>query len=67
MWGQAGISSGLTIGDGATILAQSGVGENVEAGQTFFGTPAGPAKEKMRELFAAKQLPGLIGKLYDKK
>jgi UDP-3-O-[3-hydroxymyristoyl] glucosamine N-acyltransferase len=66
VWGQVGFSSGLTIGDGATILAQSGVGENVAAGKTYFGSPAGDAKEKMRELFAAKQLPGLISKLYDK-
>jgi UDP-3-O-[3-hydroxymyristoyl] glucosamine N-acyltransferase len=66
MWGQAGISSGITIEDGATILAQSGLGENVKTGSTYFGTPAAPAKEKMRELFAAKQLPGLIKKLYDK-
>ena len=66
MWGQVGISSSITIEDGATILAQSGVGENVAAGKTYFGSPAGEAKEKMRELFAAKQLPGLINKLYDK-
>lgn len=65
VWGQAGISSGLSIGDGATILAQSGVGENIPAGKTFFGSPAGDAKEKMREVFAVKQLPDLIGKLYD--
>jgi UDP-3-O-[3-hydroxymyristoyl] glucosamine N-acyltransferase len=67
VWGQVGISSGITIDDGATILAQSGVGENVTAGKTYFGSPAGDVKEKMRELFAAKQLPGLISKLYDKK
>jgi UDP-3-O-[3-hydroxymyristoyl] glucosamine N-acyltransferase len=66
MWGQVGISSGLTIEDGATILAQSGLGENVKAGQTYFGTPAGPVKEKMRETFAIKQLPDLIKKLYEK-
>jgi UDP-3-O-[3-hydroxymyristoyl] glucosamine N-acyltransferase len=66
MWGQVGISSSITIEDGATILAQSGVGENVAAGKTYFGSPAGEAKEKMRELFAAKQLPSLINKLYDK-
>jgi len=66
MWGQVGISSGITIEDGAVILAQSGLGENVSAGQTYFGTPAGKAKEKMRELFATKQLPDLIKKLYDK-
>lgn len=64
VWGQAGISSGLSIGDGATILAQSGVGEDVPPGKTFFGTPAGEARQKMREIFAVKQLPGLIDKLY---
>jgi UDP-3-O-[3-hydroxymyristoyl] glucosamine N-acyltransferase len=66
VWGQVGISSGIVIGDGATILAQSGVGENIAEGQTYFGSPAGDAKEKMREIFAAKQLPGLIHKLYEK-
>lgn len=66
MWGQVGISSGITIEDGATILAQSGLGENVKTGTTYFGTPAAPVKDKMRELFATKQLPRLINKLYDK-
>ena len=65
MWGQVGISSGLTIEDGAVILAQSGLAENVKSGQTYFGTPAGSSKEKMRELFALKQLPDLIKKLYE--
>jgi UDP-3-O-[3-hydroxymyristoyl] glucosamine N-acyltransferase len=66
VWGQVGIGSGVVIGDGATLLAQSGVGVNVPAGKTFYGTPAGEAREKMRELFAGKQLPSLIHKLYDK-
>lgn len=66
MWGQVGVSSDITIGDGAVIQAQSGVGENVPAGKVFFGSPAGDARSKMRELFAAKQLPSLIHKLYDK-
>lgn len=65
-WGQAGVASGLSIGDSATILAQSGVAENVPSGKTFFGYPAGDAKEKMKEIFAAKQLAGLIHKLYEK-
>ncbi len=64
VWGQVGISSAITIGNGATILAQSGVGENVPANRTFFGSPAGEARQKMREVFATKQLPDLIGKLY---
>ncbi|MDI1355504.1 MAG: UDP-3-O-(3-hydroxymyristoyl)glucosamine N-acyltransferase [bacterium] len=65
-WGQVGLSSALNIGDGATILAQSGVGADIPAGKTYFGTPASEAGEKKRELFAAKQLPGLIHKLYGK-
>lgn len=64
MWGQVGISSGLIIGNDVTILAQSGVGENISDGETYFGSPAGPAKEKMREVFAVKQLVKLIHKLY---
>jgi UDP-3-O-[3-hydroxymyristoyl] glucosamine N-acyltransferase len=66
-WGQAGFSSGLKIGEGATILAQSGVAEDVPPGQTYFGTPAGEAREKMREIFAGRQLPSLIHKLYEAK
>jgi UDP-3-O-[3-hydroxymyristoyl] glucosamine N-acyltransferase len=66
LWGQVGISSDITIGDGAVIQAQSGVGENVPAGKVFFGTPANEAKTKLREIFAVKQLPALIHKLYDK-
>lgn len=64
MWGQVGISSGLKIGNDVTILAQSGVGEDIPDGQTYFGSPAAPAKEKMREIFALKQLVKLIHKLY---
>lgn len=66
MWGQVGVSSNITIGDGAVIQAQSGVGTDVPPGKTFFGSPAYEARAKMKEVFAAKQLPGLIHKLYDK-
>ena len=66
MWGQVGISSDIIIGDGAVIQAQSGVGENVPAGKIFFGSPASDARTKMREVFALKQLPSLIHKLYNK-
>ena len=66
MWGQVGVSSDITIGDGAVIQAQSGVGENVPAGKVYFGTPASEARLKLREIFAVKQLPSLIHKLYEK-
>lgn len=56
IFGQVGITQNLTIGDHVSILAQSGVGDDIPEGQTVFGSPAGPAREKMRELFALKQL-----------
>jgi UDP-3-O-[3-hydroxymyristoyl] glucosamine N-acyltransferase len=64
VWGQAGITSNAVIPDHVTIYAQSGVTGNLEEGKTYFGSPAGDAKEKMREIFALKQLPDLIKKLY---
>ena len=39
IWGQVGIASSLKIGEGAIILAQSGVMKELEAGKTYFGTP----------------------------
>jgi len=66
LWGQVGVSSDIEIGDGATVQAQSGVGENIPAGKVYFGPPAYDARAKMKEVFAVKQLPSLIHKLYDK-
>lgn len=66
LWGQVGIASDITIGEGAVVQAQSGVSEDIPEGQVYFGTPAYDARAKMKEVFAAKQLPSLIHKLYDK-
>jgi len=67
LWGQVGVSSNITIGDGAVVQAQSGVGSDVPAGKVYFGSPAYDAKLKMKEVFAVKQLPSLIHKLYNQK
>jgi UDP-3-O-[3-hydroxymyristoyl] glucosamine N-acyltransferase len=50
IWGQVGMASGVKIADGATILGQSGVTKNISEGTEYFGTPAGPAKQKFKEL-----------------
>ena len=63
LWGQAGVRSDVTIGNGATLLAQSGLGENIPEGKTYFGTPAGEARSKMKEIAALKMLPDLIKKI----
>ena len=56
IWGQVGITSGITIGEKAVILAQSGISKSLEGRQTYFGYPAGEAREKYKEMSALKQL-----------
>src|SRR6201999_1726349 len=67
LWGQVGVSKDLRIGKGAIVLAQSGVPSSLEAGKTYFGTPAGDAKTKMRELAWVKRIPEIWDKVNDKK
>ena len=56
IWGQVGMTSGITIGEKAVILAQSGISKSLEGGQTYFGYPAGEAREKYKEMSVLKQL-----------
>ena len=60
IWGQVGIASSIKIGEGAIILAQSGVMKELEAGKTYFGAPCGEVKEKFRELVALRSLPDFM-------
>ncbi len=57
LWGQVGVSKDLTIGKGAIVLAQSGVPSSLEGGKTYFGSPVGEAKPKMKELAWIKRIP----------
>jgi UDP-3-O-[3-hydroxymyristoyl] glucosamine N-acyltransferase len=50
MWGQVGCAANVTIGKGAVILAQSGISKSLPGATTYFGSPAGPSREKMKEL-----------------
>jgi len=63
IWGQAGIDRNLTIGKGAIVLAQSGVGKSLEDGKKYFGTPAGEAHEKMKEIFIIKRVQEILDRL----
>jgi UDP-3-O-[3-hydroxymyristoyl] glucosamine N-acyltransferase len=63
LWGQVGVNKDLTIGKGAVVYAQSGVPSSIEGGKTYFGSPVGEAKTKMRELFWLKRLPEMWEKL----
>ncbi|HMB61484.1 MAG TPA: hypothetical protein VKN36_00325, partial [Eudoraea sp.] len=63
LWGQVGVISGITIGKGAVVLAQSGIGKSIEGGQTYFGSPAEEARIKIKQLASLKQLPGALERL----
>ena len=63
LWGQVGVISDITIGKGAVVYAQSGVNKHLEAGKTYFGSPAGEAREKFKELSALKMIPKIWEKL----
>ncbi len=50
LWGQVGVKSGIEIGDGAICLAQTGVAKSLKGGETYFGSPAEPARNKMKQI-----------------
>jgi UDP-3-O-[3-hydroxymyristoyl] glucosamine N-acyltransferase len=53
------VKENIEIGDGAMIGGQSGVSQDVPAGQTLFGTPALETKEEFRIISARKRLPNM--------
>lgn len=63
LWGQVGISKTLTVGKGAVINAQSGVPSSLSGGKAYFGSPAGEAREKMKELAWIKRIPEIWEKV----
>lgn len=63
LWGQVGCASDVVIGEGATVHAQSGISKNLAAGKTYFGSPCGEAKLKLRELAALRKLPEILESL----
>jgi UDP-3-O-[3-hydroxymyristoyl] glucosamine N-acyltransferase len=63
LWGQVGISSDISIGKGAVVYAQSGVSKDLKAGKTYFGSPAGEARAKYKELSVLKGLPNFMEKM----
>lgn len=50
IWGQVGVTSGVTIGAKAIVLAQAGVSKSIEGNKTYFGTPAEEARGLYKRL-----------------
>ena len=63
LWGQVGVISDITIGKGAVVYAQSGVTKDLEPGKAYFGSPAGEAREKYREMNLLKSVPKMLENL----
>jgi UDP-3-O-[3-hydroxymyristoyl] glucosamine N-acyltransferase len=62
MWGQVGCASGISIGNDAVILAQSGISKSLDGNATYFGSPCSEVREKFKEIAALKQLPDFLRK-----
>ncbi len=56
LWGQVGVPSNIHIGKGAILLGQSAPSKSLEGGKSYLGSPAGDAKDKMRELITLKKI-----------
>jgi UDP-3-O-[3-hydroxymyristoyl] glucosamine N-acyltransferase len=63
LWGQVGCTSDVTLGEGAIVLAQSGISKSLEPGKTYFGSPCGEVKMKFREMAAIRKLPEILEKM----
>lgn len=67
LWGRVAVNKDLVIGKGAVILATSSVGNSLEGGKTYFGTPAVEAFKTWREMACVRQLPELLPELRRRK
>jgi UDP-3-O-[3-hydroxymyristoyl] glucosamine N-acyltransferase len=65
LWGQVGVSKTLTINNNVTVLAQSGVGHDLEEGKIYWGSPADDAATKKRELVWVRRIPELWKKVME--
>lgn len=63
IWGQVGIRSDVRIRKGTVLLAQTGVSKSTDENTTYWGTPHGESRTKLKEFAAVKKLPSIIDKL----
>jgi UDP-3-O-[3-hydroxymyristoyl] glucosamine N-acyltransferase len=58
--GQVGVAGHLKIGHRASVMAKSGVMNNIPDGEKWFGSPAQPDRQAKRQMIAMQQLPDLL-------
>ncbi len=60
IWGQVGIRSDITIATGTVLMAQCGVSKDTVPNTTYWGTPFGEVRTKLKEYAAIKRLPEIV-------
>lgn len=60
IWGQVGIRSDVTIAKGTVLMAQCGVSKDTQPNTTYWGTPFGEVRTKLKEYAAIKRLPEIV-------
>lgn len=60
IWGQVGIRSDVRIAKGTVLMAQCGVSKDTEPNTTYWGTPFGEVRTKLKEYAAIKKLPEIV-------
>ncbi|HKJ49407.1 MAG TPA: UDP-3-O-(3-hydroxymyristoyl)glucosamine N-acyltransferase [Christiangramia sp.] len=63
IWGQVGIRSDVTIATGTVLMAQCGVSKDTTPNTTYWGTPFGEVRTKLKEYAAIKKLPEIVKNL----
>ena len=63
IWGQVGIRSDITIATGTVLMAQCGVSKDTTPNTTYWGTPFGEVRTKLKEYAAIKKLPEIMKNL----
>ncbi|SDR75757.1 UDP-3-O-(3-hydroxymyristoyl)glucosamine N-acyltransferase [Gramella sp. MAR_2010_147] len=63
IWGQVGIRSDIRIATGTVLMAQCGVSKDTEPNTTYWGTPFGEVRSKLREYAAIRKLPEIVKNL----
>ncbi len=58
--GQSAIAGHLSVGDDIALGGRTGVMQDVELPGEYFGTPAQPVRESLRQMLALRELPALL-------
>ena len=59
LWGQVGLAGHLEIGDRVEVLAHSGVAGDLREPGTYFGAPAVPKREALRQMHVPRAVENL--------